>query len=252
MSHHPPWPKGTAAAIARSLDVYYRDQARTRRMDRLNAQFVHPGALAFDIGAHVGDRTASFLRLGATVVAVEPQPSVFRALGLIHGRDDRAALHCAAVGAISGQITLFVNSANPTTSTASHAFVEAAPGAEAWQDQIWDRSIQTPVMTLDQLIAKHGLPDFIKIDVEGHELEVLRGLSQPVHALSFEFTTLQRSVAADALQQLKGLGHYSFNFSLGEDQMLRLENWTSADDMSRIVMELPEAANSGDIYATLS
>ena len=56
-------------------------------MDRLYGHFVRPGDLVFDIGAHVGDRVASFRRLGARVVAVEPQPAMVRALRLLYGRD---------------------------------------------------------------------------------------------------------------------------------------------------------------------
>jgi|GEM_PF-2224461 len=65
------------AAIDRSFDIYYRDRQRTARMDALNAAFVGQGCLAFDIGAHVGDRTGSFSRLGASVVALEPQCGVW-------------------------------------------------------------------------------------------------------------------------------------------------------------------------------
>ena len=49
-----------------------------------------------------------------------------------------------------------------------------------------------PVTTLDRLIAQHGVPSFIKIDVEGFEDQVLAGLTHPVPALSFEFTTIAR------------------------------------------------------------
>jgi hypothetical protein len=72
------------AGIGRSLDIYYRDRERAARMDGMNATFVAPGARVFDIGAHVGDRTGSFLRLGASIVALEPQPRVYRALRLIY------------------------------------------------------------------------------------------------------------------------------------------------------------------------
>ena len=78
---------GTAAAVRRSLEIYYRDPVRDRAMDALYARFVEAGDLAFDIGAHVGDRIASFRRLGARVVALEPQPGPARAIRLIHGRD---------------------------------------------------------------------------------------------------------------------------------------------------------------------
>ncbi len=250
---HPDRPdaEGMAAAIGRSLDVYYRDAPRTARMDRLNAQFVPPGGLAFDIGAHVGDRTASFLRLGARVVASEPQPRVFRALRLIHGRAEAAALRCEAVGAEVGTATMFVNTANPTISTASADLVAAAPTAREWQGQVWDRQITVPVTTLDHLIAEHGRPDFVKIDVEGHEHEVLQGLSTALPMLSFEFTTLQRNVALACVARLADLGRYEFNLSLGEDHALRHAIWLQPDVIVEELQNLPNAANSGDVYARL-
>ena len=55
-------------------------------MDRLYGSFVRRGDLVFDVGAHVGDRVASFRRLGARVVAVEPQPALVKVLKLFYGR----------------------------------------------------------------------------------------------------------------------------------------------------------------------
>ncbi len=242
----------TSRAIGRSIDVYYRDTDRTARMDALNAQFVPSGGLAFDIGAHVGDRTASFLRLGARSVALEPQPAVFRALRLIHGRTPGATLLNLAVGAQPGSIDLHINSSNPTVSTASRDLVDAAPGADAWASEVWDRTIRVPVTTLDALIAEHGIPDFVKVDVEGLELTVLQGLTSPIHALSFEFTILQRKVAGACLVRLESLGSYRFNLSLGEDHTLLHEPWVDAATIHAQIAALPESANSGDVYARLA
>lgn len=239
------------SAIGHSLDVYYRDAARTERMDRLNACFVGPGDLVFDVGAHVGDRTASFRRLGARVVTLEPQPRVFRALRLIHGRDTQVTLRPEAVGDAMREIVFHLNTQNPTVSTASNELIEAAPNAQEWAGQVWDKTIRVPVVTLDHLIATHGRPAFIKIDVEGHEAAVLAGLSAPVKALSFEVTTIQRTVAYACLSRLAELGAYEFNLSLGEEHALRHADWISAEAMTAEIAQLPDAANSGDVYGRL-
>ncbi|MEO1747682.1 MAG: FkbM family methyltransferase, partial [Pseudomonadota bacterium] len=236
-------------AIGRSLDIYYRDAARTGRMDALNAAFIKAGDLVFDIGAHVGDRTGSFSRLGARVVALEPQPQVFRALQLIHGRDDRVHLIRSAVGASDGVIQMHLNSANPTISTASSDLINAAQTAQEWDGQVWDSLITVPVTTLDKLIEVNGMPDFVKIDVEGFELAVLEGLSAALDALSFEFTTIQRDVAYACLSRLQDLGSYRFNVSLGENHQLELPQWADAQAMNAYLAALPMAANSGDIFA---
>ena len=218
-------------------------------MDALYARFIRPGDRAFDIGAHVGDRVSSFRRLGARVVALEPQPGPARVIRLLHGRDPQVTLLEAAAGEREGDITLHINSANPTVSTASEAFVAAANGAPGWEGQVWDEAVAVPCLTLDGLIRDHGRPAFIKIDVEGFEDRVLAGLSEPVPALSFEFTTIARDVAQRCLARLAELGLYRFNVALGETLELMLQRWVSGEDMAAYLRDLPHEANSGDVYA---
>src|SRR5713226_1871320 len=139
-----------------------------------------------------------------------------------------------------------INTDNPTISTASKAFIDAAQDAPGWHGQQWDKSIRVPMTTLDALIAEHGIPAFIKIDVEGFEEEVLMGLTQPVAALSFEFTTIQRAVARACVDRCAALGLTLFNAALGESQ--EIGDWRSAAAMRAWLDQLPHAANSGDVY----
>jgi FkbM family methyltransferase len=240
---------GDLGALRTSLEVYYGNPARDAAMDALYARFVPHGGLAFDIGSHVGDRIASFRRIGARVVALEPQPDCATVIRAIHGGDTDVTLIQAACGAAEGLLRLHINSRNPTVSTASTDFVKAADGAGGWEGQVWDKVLDVPQTTLDALIAQHGTPDFAKIDVEGFEDTVLQGLSRPIPALSFEFTTIQRDVADRCMQRLDALGYTRFNVALGESQTFAFEADTGAREMRGHLAGLPHEANSGDVYA---
>jgi FkbM family methyltransferase len=217
-------------------------------MDRLYGNFVRPGDLVFDVGAHVGDRVASFRRLGANVVAVEPQEAMVRALWLLYGRSKSVAIEQVAVGREAGRVRMLINADNPTVSSVSPAFVEAARDAPGWETQRWSETAEVEVTTLDALIAKHGIPAFIKLDVEGFEANALYGLSCVVRSLSFEFTTIQRDVALACIERCTAMGYARFNAALGESQTL-IGEWMDARAIARWLIELPQAANSGDIYA---
>jgi FkbM family methyltransferase len=220
-------------------------------MERLYAHFVRPGDLVFDIGAHVGDRIAAFRELRARVVAVEPQTPLAAVLRLIYCADSAVTIEAKAVGPVEGAVTLNVNTDNPTVSTASPDFIAASKGAPGWEGQHWNKRVEVPMTTFDALIARHGIPDFAKIDVEGFEADVLAGLSRAIPALSFEFTTIQCDVALACLARCRALGFVRYNAALGESQKLEHADWVSADEIGRWLETLPMEANSGDIYARL-
>lgn len=239
----------TIRGVVRSLRIYYGRGSRRQAMDDLYRRFVGPGDIVFDIGAHVGDRIASFRRLGARVVALEPQPALARTLRILYGRDSAVLIEPVAVGRAAGTIDLKVNPANPTVSSASDAFIKAAEGAPGWEGQRWSKTVRVPITTLDALIERYGMPSFIKLDVEGFEVEALAGLTHPIPALSFEFTTIQRDLAGACIVRCAALGFRRFNAALGESQALEHSEWLDAQGIAAWLAALPVEANSGDIYA---
>jgi hypothetical protein len=116
----------------------------------------------------------------------------------------------------------------------------------------WDKSVEVEVLPLDDLIGKFGTPDFVKIDVEGMESEVLAGLSDPVPALSFEFLPAAIESALDAIRRTEELGSYEYNYSMVETMRFALSSWVSGDEMSRILRSMPTTGRSGDVYARAS
>ena len=237
--------------IARSLAVYRLDRRHRQSLRRFAEGFVRPGDLVFDIGAHVGDRTAAFAGIGASVVAVEAQPRLAKLLRWQFRRSRRVTVVGAAVGRRVGTLTLRLNTRNPTVASASDGFVAAAgAGASGWEGQVWDETITVDCTTLDALIARFGRPAFVKIDVEGFEAEVLAGLSpeNAPEALSFEFVTMDRGPALQALQEAVRLGYAGFDVSLGESHRWVFGERQSAEAIAAYLRDLPEAANSGDVY----
>jgi hypothetical protein len=102
------------------------------------------------------------------------------------------------------------------------------------------------VTTLDELIARYGRPAFCKIDVEGYELEAVRGLSQPIPALSFEYIAAAREIAIHCIGRLTELGPYEFNYSPGESHRLQSVRWLPAVEMQDVLAQMD--SGSGDIY----
>jgi FkbM family methyltransferase len=222
-----------------------RERAARRRFYQ---QFIAPGDLVFDVGANFGNRTEIFLALGAYVIAVEPQAECVRCLRHRWGDRTQLTIVDKAVGERIGTGELYVADESTLTSMAPDwiARVRASGRFAAYE---WsEKPTPVEVTTLDELMAQHGVPVFCKIDVEGYELEVLRGLNHSVPVVSIEFTAEALDRTADAVDRLRRLGSREFAFSVGESMRLH-EDWTGDPDHLFDGLKNVGPTAFGDVYA---
>ncbi len=139
--------------------------------------------LIFDIGANWGDKTYAFKKLADRVVSVEPDQNCFRALRIRYGKNKQINLEQVALSDQEGTATFFVEEDGSAYNTLSEKQKQWLLENRAAQQV---KEVEVKVTTLDHLIKKYGLPDYIKIDVEGFELPVLKGLSELPSIISFE------------------------------------------------------------------
>jgi FkbM family methyltransferase len=230
---------------------------RIRDRQKFFAPLLPLDALCFDIGANHGEHTAALLSLGARrVVAVEPQAEVANFIveafpnEIISGA---VIVRALAIGSERGVAKLFpAQDLGKSMSTLSAQFVEASrTSGRNWYEAA---AIEVDVVTLDSLIVEFGVPDYIKIDVEGFDLEVLRGLSRPIALLSFEFNTQPRliEIAEECISRIDLLGQYEFNYQAEApgQTSLQFDNWVNAGVMRYTLRyDIARANLFGDIFA---
>lgn len=211
-----------ARALYRSANPAVR-QAKV--IDRaFFATIIRPGDLVFDIGANLGQKSEIFLACGARIVAVEPNPLCAPTLRFQFARNNKWTLVAKAVGAAPGEARLnFVG----TDSTAS------LRNDWAWLSEggrLKARDVEVEVTTLDALIVAHGAPAYCKIDVEGFELEVLNGLTQPLPLISFEYHGEELDRLTACLDRLASLSAIVVNLIEMNGAGFLLPAWISHEE----------------------
>lgn len=160
---------------------------RLRSMRHFYAQFIQPGSLVFDIGANVGVMSRTFLNLGAKVLAVEPVPVCVARLRHIRQNREHLDIVAKAVGPAMGTVPLHINQSRTAISTVSDSWLSLAQASPRFVHEHWGETISVEMTTLAELIATHGKPEYIKIDVEGFEAHVLSSLQTLPCLVSFEY-----------------------------------------------------------------
>lgn len=210
-------------------------------------KFIQQGDLVFDVGANVGNRVSVFLELGANVVAVEPQPACISTLEEKFG--NRITLEKVGLSKEPGTLEMYIAN-DSTISTFSKEFIDNT-STNRFSNYSWNSKVNVPIVTLESLILKYGIPQFCKIDVEGFELNVLEGLHTSIPYLSFEYCVpeMQQNMLQCIQRLYEITPNGKFNYSISENMELALAEWISFEAMLQLVQTKDFTQTFfGDIY----
>jgi FkbM family methyltransferase len=208
------------------------------------------GDLIFDIGANHGAKTDVFLRLGARVVAVEPDETNAMALRqkFLNWRllKKPVVVETKAVSEKSAVELLWIDEPGSAKNTLSQKWVELlrADPHRFGRSLSFSQQREVRTTTVEDLMAAHGVPAFIKIDVEGAEPRILRGMKRPVPCLSFEVNLPEfRPEGLECISSLHGIDtNGRFNYAVDCAQGLVLDRWIDAAAFARVLGECGDSS----------
>lgn len=192
-------------------------------------------ALVFDVGANKGNKTNALLRLGCKVVCVEPERKSLETLRYRFGADERVTIVQKGLSDKEGSMTLHIQEYRSGYNTLSDkwaATLEQNDQAFAHNSAHFKEHYEVSITTLDSLIREHGRPFYLKIDVEGLELQVMKALSTPIPFISFEANLpefLQETMAIAELIDSLSPGQSRFKIAYAE-QLLSAE-WLCLNEL---------------------
>jgi FkbM family methyltransferase len=158
----------------------------------------------FDIGANSGDAVLSGLQKGYKVIALEPAPRVFKNLISNFIYNTNVIPLKFAVSDCDNSLIEFYECVEDGLSTIEKSWLtdDSMPykGKEF-------RTIKATTITIDSLVKIYGIPNLIKIDVEGAEWFVFRGMTKYYGKLTFEWTINTIDEHQKQIDYLKSLGY---------------------------------------------
>jgi FkbM family methyltransferase len=173
----------------------------------------------FDIGANIGRWSFSNLSKGAKIIAVEASPMVFERLKANVSRVGDAIIPLNyAVCNNDGKDITFYQAQWDVISTIHKEWLTSEDSR--FHNQPFTE-ITCKTITIDRLIELYGVPDLIKIDVEGGEYECITSLTRKVDTLCFEWASEVNDITFRCLDYLASLGFSRFYLQFADEYTFR-------------------------------
>ena len=214
---------------------------KTKKAIRFYSSFldIHSAnKLVYDIGANKGNKVKAFLKMGFRVIAVEPEKKALSTLYWRFGKNKNVTIIENGVSDKEGELTIHIAESRSGLNTLSDKWVnslETEEGNRWHKKHSFKDSYTIKVTTLANLFSTYGLPYFIKIDVEGYESQVIKGMNYMPSFISFE-TNLPEFLkeTIEIIKHLMSLSNKMvFNYSLSDK--LESGKWFSSGEIISII-----------------
>jgi len=180
----------------------------------------------FDIGANIGKWSQVNSNPGIRIISVEADPDTYRKLASNSMGKNIICENYAVCDSSNTSITFYKCMSADTISTLNRDWL-ANPLSRFNNEPFTEIVCRT--ISLDGLITKHGVPDLIKVDVEGGEYECIHSLSQKVKNLCFEWASETNYITFKCLDYLQSLGYDKFYVQYEDAYTFRPSSYTSID-----------------------
>jgi len=200
----------------------------------------------FDIGSNIGKWSLSNLNICNKIVAVEASPNTFNKL--IDNVKNNSKIVCLnyAVCNSSKEYITFYDSQADTLSTINKDWLDSED-SRFYKYQNYS-IIQCKTIKLDKLIEIYGVPNLIKIDVEGGEFECVSSLTQKVENLCFEWASETNQITFNCIDYLKTLGYTEFSVQLEDNYNYRPTVYTNSNLVKNFLKQTTPKKEWGMIW----
>ena len=179
----------------------------------------------FDIGSNIGLWALANIGKCDKIVSVEASPPTYQKL-IDNCKHDRILLLNYAVCNNDGKDITFYHADADVLSTINKEWLTSE--SSRFHNYTFTEMVCKTV-TIDQLIAEHGTPELIKIDVEGGEYECISSLTQKVDVLCFEWASEVNDITFKCLDYLTTLGFTEFYVQFGDEYTYRPTTYGTID-----------------------
>lgn len=238
-------------ASGSNLQTLYRNE---RTLAAFYARLVKkPRCLAFDVGGNRGEYSKALAAVFDKVICFEPQQVLAENLKQITSQFSNVVIINKAISDSNGEGRISI-SKNKAMSSMEPSWIKKVKKSKRFGDNSWNKIEKVKMITLKKAFETYGAPDFLKVDVEGHESKVFKTLNHPVKEICFECTPEARGAAVDVIKKISSIGKYAFRIQ--ENGLIpfdiKREKPCSPSKIKRIIMAKEfQPPKYYDIFASL-